>query len=339
MTQYTLTDNEKNILRLIAKGLEEKTVEKRWMPLYAYGKLDLIQGANSEISLLIASQVLQKPELVNLVKQGFLVQEPGQSENFILIEAQILEAIRTDFGALTQGKPVRLFISYGHEDQSFVAELHGLLVKAFDHVWYDTSILGGTRWAGKIKQEVADCTVFLDVLSTNSLNSEWCSRELTWAQEQGKFILPILIERDLVIPEPISALHFVGMTEGTVTVKGLNELYASVIRHYGLEKPQPRYILTAESKKWAQDLVQWWDERKIDQMFVLLDTPNFADPTDVTYGSGINDYEIRTQRIIKPAIVSELEQAGLVKVERPAAKTREITLLENLRQAVADDFR
>lgn len=342
MAQYTLTDNEKNILRLTAKGLDEKTVDKHWMPLYAYGKLELIHGVNSEISLLIASQVLQKPELVNLAKQGFLVQEPGQSDNYILMGAKILEAVRTDFGGLTQGKPVSIFISYSHKDDAITHDLARLLRKTYEKVWYDPDLPAGNDWKGRLKKQIEECTVFLLVLSRNWLDSPHCYDEFDMATAQKKFIIPFQIEVGLKIPAPLSNIQAV-VNGDAITVDGLNALYSTLIQNFHSGTPAPRYVLTENAKEWARKLDSWWREEKIEQMFTVLDTGTFGNPTDVSYGIGVCDHDILTNQVINPSTLHELEAAGLVKLVQfekgGSNRNWQATLLQHLREAVAANFK
>ena len=98
-----------------------------------------------------------------------------------------------------------LFISYSHADKEFVDKLAMQLVTRKVNVWLD-------RWEmhveesliTKIQQAITDASALLVILSPDSVDSEWCKKELNSGlirelEERRIIILPILV-RECNIP-------------------------------------------------------------------------------------------------------------------------------------------
>jgi hypothetical protein len=60
--------------------------------------------------------------------------------------------------------------------------------------WVDSSLHGGQDWWQEILRRIADCDVFIPIISRDALNSVACSREFDWAEALGKPVLPVAIE-------------------------------------------------------------------------------------------------------------------------------------------------
>ena len=61
--------------------------------------------------------------------------------------------------------------------------------------WVDSSLRGGQTWWEEILRRIADCDVFLAIVSRHTLNSVACKRELEWALALNKPVLPLAVER------------------------------------------------------------------------------------------------------------------------------------------------
>jgi serine/threonine kinase PknH len=130
-----------------------------------------------------------------------------------------------------------IFISYSRVDKNITKTLAELLSHAYDHLWYDTAkLVGGDEWWEKILNEIANCDHFIYLLSPESIASEWCQKELAEAQNQQKHIVPIRIRDRTPIPDNLKTLQCIDMFD-KVTVRGINLIYASLIR-------DPRQIQT-----------------------------------------------------------------------------------------------
>lgn len=98
-----------------------------------------------------------------------------------------------------------VFISYSHDDSDIVEKIASYLVKENLHVWIDKWELNyGDSLIQKVQSAISEASVLLIMLSTKSIESEWCKRELTAGllrelEEKRVVTIPILLE-DCDIP-------------------------------------------------------------------------------------------------------------------------------------------
>lgn len=98
-----------------------------------------------------------------------------------------------------------VFISYSHDDLTFVSKLAAQLVASRVHIWFDrVELKVGDRLMDRIQSAITEADFLAIVLSKNSIQSEWCKRELGGAlmrelEEKRVVVLPLLIE-DCEIP-------------------------------------------------------------------------------------------------------------------------------------------
>ncbi|EOX4928784.1 toll/interleukin-1 receptor domain-containing protein [Vibrio alginolyticus] len=98
-----------------------------------------------------------------------------------------------------------VFISYSHSDEEFVNKFAAHLVKHNTHVWVDTWNLSiGDSILSKVQEAIEESSALILVLSKQSVESEWCKKELNSAlmrelDEKRVIVLPILLE-DCNIP-------------------------------------------------------------------------------------------------------------------------------------------
>jgi formylglycine-generating enzyme required for sulfatase activity len=107
---------------------------------------------------------------------------------------------------------MRIFVSYARVDKPTCVQIVELL--DFHEVWYDQRLSAGQRWWKEINNRLEWCEGFIYLLSSDSLESEYCRREFEIAQNQGKHIFPILIEPDIALPDAISQIQYLDLSEG-----------------------------------------------------------------------------------------------------------------------------
>ncbi|HEY4034600.1 MAG TPA: TIR domain-containing protein [Ktedonobacteraceae bacterium] len=89
----------------------------------------------------------------------------------------------------------QIFISYSHVDIQFAFQLKVELERCGYVVWLDiSSIPGGDIWIEKITQGISESFAVISVVSKSANESKWIRREYLYADEQGKDILPVLID-------------------------------------------------------------------------------------------------------------------------------------------------
>jgi WD40 repeat protein len=91
-----------------------------------------------------------------------------------------------------------VFISYAHEDLSYVDLLVGQLRGAGVPVWFDRELRVGTQWAQVLDTEIAQCSIFLPVMSASSVKSEYVEKETRAAQRHDKPMAPISIDGQIL---------------------------------------------------------------------------------------------------------------------------------------------
>ena len=88
----------------------------------------------------------------------------------------------------------QLFISYAHEDQDAVRRIREALDAAGHDAWVDESgIRPSEDWMGSIHEALDRADAVLFGLSPASLDSEVCARELAYATDLNKRLIPIVL--------------------------------------------------------------------------------------------------------------------------------------------------
>lgn len=87
-----------------------------------------------------------------------------------------------------------IFISYAHKDSDRVLKILEKLVENGYRIWYDDGIAPGSEWPENIAQHLNSCAVFMAFVSNNSIASDNCRREVTFALSRHKPFLGILLE-------------------------------------------------------------------------------------------------------------------------------------------------
>jgi formylglycine-generating enzyme required for sulfatase activity len=86
-----------------------------------------------------------------------------------------------------------VFISYAREDEAFAQRLNTDLQRRGIATWIDElGIRGGDDWPTRIATALAGCKAVLVVVSPDSMASRWVQRELSFADAEGKRILPLI---------------------------------------------------------------------------------------------------------------------------------------------------
>lgn len=86
-----------------------------------------------------------------------------------------------------------VFISYSHRDQPFALQLVGALVQRDYTTWFDKDdVFPAGEFREDIKAGIEEASAFIFVLSPDSLDSEECGKELTYAEACGKKLIPVL---------------------------------------------------------------------------------------------------------------------------------------------------
>ena len=132
-----------------------------------------------------------------------------------------------------------VFISYSSKDKEFVEKLSMKLVENKINVWLDKwEMQVGDSLIDKIQNGLEDSSFLLVVLSENSINSEWCKKELNSGlmkelDEKRVVVIPIKID-DCKIPvflrEKLYADFRENFDEGLISLlKPLSKLFSDTM--------------------------------------------------------------------------------------------------------------
>ena len=120
----------------------------------------------------------------------------------------------------------RTFISYSRKDRDFALELAQDLRAAGFDIWLDLlDIPTGARWDDEVEAALKGCGAFLVIITPASSASDNVKDEIGYAIDNGKSILPILIE-NAEIPLRLRRFQYVDFTtldreEGFTAAKSL----------------------------------------------------------------------------------------------------------------------
>lgn len=98
-----------------------------------------------------------------------------------------------------QGNKPYIFISYAHKDKEIVYPFIFELQKNFN-VWFDDGIAISSDYVNFIMNKILHCSVFIFMVSNNSLDSKFCKKEIHFAEKKNIPFINIIIE-DMKLPD------------------------------------------------------------------------------------------------------------------------------------------
>src|SRR3954454_11334581 len=127
----------------------------------------------------------------------------------------------------------RYFFSYSRVDSEFVLNLAQDLRAANVNLWLDQlDIVGGQRWERAVEAALSQCESMIAVLSPESVASDNGMDEISYALEEGKLLVPVLL-RACSVPFRLRAVQRVDFTQDSA--KSFTEL----LRALGVEPVTP----------------------------------------------------------------------------------------------------
>ncbi len=107
---------------------------------------------------------------------------------------------------------MRLFVSYARVDKPFCVQVVNTL--DVHETWYDQRLYAGQHWWKEILRRLDWCEGFIYLISTESLDSEYCRREFELARKLGRHIFPVLIQNGVVLPPELAELQYADFSKG-----------------------------------------------------------------------------------------------------------------------------
>ncbi len=86
-----------------------------------------------------------------------------------------------------------VFLSYSRKDRGYVSQLASFLGTAGVDVWFDPDIRYGADFERIIREKIDGCAAVIVAMTPDSAASEWVGREITWAEQRRKPIVPQLL--------------------------------------------------------------------------------------------------------------------------------------------------
>lgn len=106
----------------------------------------------------------------------------------------------------------KVFVSYSTLDLSVVNSIRAKLgVLGVDVFIAEYSVTPGENLSERILAEIRACDVFVLLWSSNSKSSDWVPQEIGVARGLDKFIVPMLLERNVLPPAFISGIKYVNI--------------------------------------------------------------------------------------------------------------------------------
>ncbi len=126
---------------------------------------------------------------------------------------------------------LKYFFSYTRNDSEFVLKLAKELRAVGANVWLDQlDILGGQHWDSTVEKALKSCKGMMAVLSPESVASDNVMDEVSYALNEGKLVVPVLI-RPCNIPYRLQRLQYIDFTADYET--GFSQL----LKALGIEQP------------------------------------------------------------------------------------------------------
>jgi hypothetical protein len=106
----------------------------------------------------------------------------------------------------------RTFISYPRKNSEFALKLARELKSAGFDVWFDQlDIPAGARWDDEVQKALAECGIFMVILTPEAIESENVKDEIGYAIDSRKRILPVLL-KPCIVPFRLRRFHYVDFT-------------------------------------------------------------------------------------------------------------------------------
>jgi CHASE2 domain-containing sensor protein len=165
--------------------------------------------------------------------------------------AFITESIKNANNLMTQ-----VFLCYADKDRELMEKIAKTLMRESFTVWTNkTDIKSGEEFEKAIERGIEEADNVVSLISSDSLQSEYCQRELSLAFSLNKPIIPLLVE-DIdvnLIPSQIRTLQFISFVDGQGEEEYLSDTgkLINTLRQDAVYYEQHKIIL-AKALKWER---------------------------------------------------------------------------------------
>ena len=146
-----------------------------------------------------------------------------------------------------------VFISYSRRDREFVQRLHDALAAAGRDAWVDWHDIPPTaEWWQEVKAGIEGADTFVFVISPDSAASEVCQDEISYAAQNGKRIVPLVLrDAGSEIHDDIGKINWIFMREQD-DFSAAFELLTTAI-DTDLEQVRTHTRLTVRAREWDNE--------------------------------------------------------------------------------------
>ncbi len=185
VTQRALPENPMTRIRTLAKELAEGAAIGLWGIAFRMFRGQLVTSDDQQDLLRYLSQRWNdaSPHFGLLISNGYLKYDSADNDVYITKEA---------FDLIDESEPANVFISYKRSDSSAFALLVLARMKAAGiEPFLDLALQPGDDWEKGLKERILKYQYLVALLSHDTLKSEVCIKEISWAIEAGLAIIPI----------------------------------------------------------------------------------------------------------------------------------------------------
>jgi hypothetical protein len=196
---------------------------------------------------LVLSKLVSREDLINSIdyiisryKQGIITELPFKAQMLRLFHVLGLVPL----GPLTElrdflTRSQRIFLSYSRIDMDAADKIVTHLEKHGFNIWIDRDMTLGEDWPKKLASEINASDGVLMLISNNSLNSDYCLKEIVFALKKKKPVVAIHLDRT-ILPDKIDFMlgdiQRISMTDYINFDTFIRELENGLKRVQNLEK-------------------------------------------------------------------------------------------------------
>lgn len=136
----------------------------------------------------------------------------------------------------------QIFLSYCHTDIHIMQKIQQALLTRGFTVWTDEHLVPGTpSWKEAIETAIHDACAVLAILSPDAKRSRWVNEELSYAETQNTYIIPLLCKgkKADAVPFGLTTMQFLDMREDRYFDAGITKLSTTVQKLVNRAKQMP----------------------------------------------------------------------------------------------------
>jgi hypothetical protein len=190
-----------------------------------------------------------------------------------------------------------VFVSYGRDDHAYAQRLSASLEAAGIPVWYDHAMVSGDRFDEVIQEKLDGSSAVIVLLSPAAVASQWVKREISYALNKAKPVLPLLVT-PCDIPILLIDRHHEDVTDGRLPGPSFMDRIRTAAGVSERSDPKPSVPVTAGTpaqpisatavlrtdKRLVLEVVLGDDIHVVDYRVGIWVDRLFVDGTEIKYG-------------------------------------------------------